>query len=98
MEPQDDGILGNYGRDGQRLVTSAADHAVFRTRKGGVSHNYNGSTGNWTSDFKRMVLTPCPKRPTFTFQLPHGSPLTLPLVVGNERFAGTSPTLDIRSS
>ena len=67
---QDEGILGTYGRDelsdnGKLLLSFATDNklaimnAFFSTRKGGVSHTYNGVTGSRTSDFKRIdyVLT-----------------------------------------
>ena len=67
---QDKGILGTYGRDelndnGKLLLSFATDNKLaimntfFSTRKGGVSHTYNGVTGSRTSDFKRIdgVLT-----------------------------------------
>ena len=67
---QDEGVLGSYGRDelndnGQLLLTFAADNSLaitntfFSTRKGGISHTYNGATGNRASDFKRIdyILT-----------------------------------------
>ena len=67
---QDEGILGTYGRDelndnGKLLLSFATDNKLaimntfFNTRKGGVSHTYNGVTGSRTSDFKRIdyVLT-----------------------------------------
>ena len=67
---QDEGILGTYGRDElndncKLLLSFAADNKLaimntfFSTRKGGVSHTYNGVTGSCTSDFKRIdyVLT-----------------------------------------
>ena len=67
---QDEGILGTYGRDelndnGKLLLSFATDNKLaiintfFSTRKGGVSHTYNGVTGSRTSDFKRIdyVLT-----------------------------------------
>ena len=67
---QDEGILGTYGRDelndnGKLLLPFATDNKLaimntfFNTRKGGVSHTYNGVTGSRTSDFKRIdyVLT-----------------------------------------
>ena len=67
---QDEGILGTYGRDelndnGKLLLTFATDNKLaimntfFSTRKSGVSHAYNGVTGNRTRDFKRIdhVLT-----------------------------------------
>ena len=67
---QDEEILGTYGRDelndnGKRLLSFATDNKLaimntfFSTRKGGVSHTYNGVTGSRTSDFKRIdyVLT-----------------------------------------
>ena len=67
---QDEGILGTYGRDelndnGKLLLSFTTDNKLaimntfFSTRKGGVSHTYNGVTGSRTSDFKRIdyVLT-----------------------------------------
>ena len=67
---RDEGILGTYGRDelndnGKLLLSFATDNKLaimntfFSTRKGGVSHTYNGVTGSRTSDFKRIdyVLT-----------------------------------------
>ena len=67
---QDEGVLGTYGRDelndnGKLLLSFATDNKLaimntcFSTRKGGVSHTYNGVTGSHTSDFKRIdyVLT-----------------------------------------
>ena len=67
---QDEGILGTYGRDelndnGKLLLSFATYNKLaimntfFSTRKGGVSHTYNGVTGSRTSDFKRIdyVLT-----------------------------------------
>ena len=63
---QDEGILGTYGRDelndnGKLLLLSFATdnklaimNTFFSTRKGGVSHTYNGVTGSRTSDFKRI--------------------------------------------
>ena len=67
---QDEGILGTYRRDelngnGKLLLSFATDNKLaiintfFSTRKGGVSHTYNGVTGSRTSDFKRIdyVLT-----------------------------------------
>ena len=67
---QDEGILGTYGRDelndnGKLLLSFATDNKLaimntfFSTRKGGVSHTYNGVTGSRTSNFKRIdyVLT-----------------------------------------
>ena len=67
---QDEGILGTYGRDelndnGKLLLSFTADNKLtimntfFSTRKGGVSHTYNGVAGSRTSDFKRIdyVLT-----------------------------------------
>ena len=63
---QDDGILGTYGRDELNdngiFATDnklAIMKTFFSTRKGGVSHTYNGVTGSRTSDFKRIdyVLT-----------------------------------------
>ena len=66
----DEGILGTYGRDelddnGKLLLSFLTDNKLaimntfFSTRKGGVSHTYNGVTGSRTSDFKRIdyVLT-----------------------------------------
>ena len=59
---QDEGVLGTYGRDelndnGKLLLPFATDNKLaivntFSTRKGGVSHTYNGVTGSRTSDFK----------------------------------------------
>ena len=67
---QDEGILGTYGRNelndnGTLLLSFATDNKLaimktfFSTRKGGVSHTYNGVTGSRTGDFKRTdcVLT-----------------------------------------
>ena len=67
---QDEQIIGTYGRDelndnGKLLLSFATDNKLaimntfFSTRKGGVSHTYNGVTGSRTSDFKRIdyVLT-----------------------------------------
>ena len=66
---QDEGVLGTFGRDelndnGKLLLSFATDNKLaimntFSTRKGGVSHTYNGVTGSRTSDFKRIdyVLT-----------------------------------------
>ena len=67
---QDEGILGTYGHDelndnGKLLLSFATDNKLaitstfFSTRKGGVSHTYNGVTGSRTRDFKRIdyVLT-----------------------------------------
>ena len=67
---QDEGILGTYGRDelndnGKLLLPFATDNKLaimntfFSTRKGRVSHTYNGVTGSRTSDFKGIdyVLT-----------------------------------------
>ena len=67
---QDEGILGTYERDelndnGKLLLSFATDNKLaitntfFSTRKGGVSHTYNGVTGSRTGDFKRIdyVLT-----------------------------------------
>ena len=67
---QDEGILGTYGRNelndnGRLLLSFATDNKLaimktfFSTRKGGVSHTYNGVTGSRTSEFKRIdyVLT-----------------------------------------
>ena len=67
---QEEGVLGAYGRDelndnGHLLLTFAADNRLaitntfFSTRKGGISHTYNGVAGNRASDFKRIdyILT-----------------------------------------
>ena len=56
---QDEGILGTYGYDelnhnGKLLLSFATDNKLaitntfFSTRKGGVSHTYNGVTGSGT--------------------------------------------------
>ena len=67
---QNEGILGTYGSDelndnGKLLLSFATDNKLaimntfFSTRKGGVSHTYNGVIGSRTSDFNRIdyVLT-----------------------------------------
>ena len=67
---EDDGVLGAYGRDelndnGKRLLNFATDNKLavtntfFSTRKGGISHTYNGVIGDRAGDFKRIdyILT-----------------------------------------
>ena len=67
---EDDGVLGAYGRDelnnnGERLLKFATDNklavtnTLFSTRKGGISHTYNGVIGDHAGDFKRIdyILT-----------------------------------------
>ena len=62
---EDDGVLGAYGRDelndnGKRLLDFATDNKLavtntfFSTRKGGISHTYNGVIGESAGDFKRI--------------------------------------------
>ena len=62
---EDDGVLGAYGRDelnnnGKRLLNFATDNKLavantfFSTRKGGISHTYNGVIGDRAGDFKRI--------------------------------------------
>ena len=73
---EDDGVLGAYGRDelndnGKRLLNFATDNKLavantfFSTRKGGISHTYNGVIGDRAGDFKRIdyVLTRQVHRP-----------------------------------
>ena len=66
---QDEWNLGTYGRDelndnGKLLLTFVTNNKLaimnifFSTRKGGVSHTYDGVTGNRTSDFKRIDYVP----------------------------------------
>ena len=67
---EDDGVLGAYGRDelndnGKRLLNFATDNKLavtntfFGTRKGGISHTYNGVIGDRAGDFNRIdyILT-----------------------------------------
>ena len=60
---EDDGILVAYGRgelnnNSKRLLSFAPDnklavtHTFFSTRKGGISHTYNGVIGDRAGDFK----------------------------------------------
>ena len=62
---EDDGVLGAYRRDelnnnGKRLLNFATDNKLavtntfFSTRKGGISHTYNGVIGDRAGDFKRI--------------------------------------------
>ena len=62
---EDDGVLGAYGRDelngnGKRLLDFATDNKLtvtnifFSTRKGGISHNYDGLIEDRAGDFKRI--------------------------------------------
>ena len=73
---EDDGVLGAYGRDelnnnGKRLLNFAADNKLavtntfFSTRKGGISHTYNGAIGDRAGDFKSIdyILTRQAHRP-----------------------------------
>ena len=73
---EDDGLLGAYGRDelnnnGKRLLNFATDNKLavtntfFSTRKGGISHTYNGVIGDRAGDFKRIdyILTRQAYRP-----------------------------------
>ena len=73
---EDDGALGAYGRDelnnnGKRLLNLATDNKLavtntfFSTRKGGISHTYNGVIGGRAGDFKRIdyILTRQAHRP-----------------------------------
>ena len=73
----DDGVLGAYGRDelnnnGKRLLNFATDNKLavtntfFSTRKGGISHTYNGVIGDRAGDFKRIdyILSRQTYRPT----------------------------------
>ena len=72
---EDDRVLGAYGRDelnnnGKRLVNFATDNKLavtntfFSTRKGGISHTYNGVIED-AGDFKRIdyILTRHAHRP-----------------------------------
>ena len=72
----DDGVLGAYERDelnnnGKRLLNFATDNKLafkntfFSTRKGGISHTYNGVIGDRAGDFKRIdyILTRQVHRP-----------------------------------
>ena len=60
---EDDGVLGAYGRDklndnNKRLLNFATDNKLavtntfLSTRKGGISHTYNGIIGDRAGDFK----------------------------------------------
>ena len=73
---EDDGVLGAYGRDelnnnGKRLLNFATDNKLavtntfFSTRKGSISHTYNGIIGDCAGDFKRIdyILTRRAHRP-----------------------------------
>ena len=73
---EDDGVLGAYGHDelnnnGKRLLNFATDNKLavtntfFSTRKGGISHTYNGVIGDRAGDFKRIdyILTRQAHRP-----------------------------------
>ena len=73
---EDDGVLGAYGRDelnnnGKRLLNFATDNKLavtntfFSTRKGDISHTYNGVIGDRAGDFKRIdyILTRQAHRP-----------------------------------
>ena len=62
---EDDGVLGAYGRhelnnNGKRLLNFATDNKLavtntfFSTRKGAISHTYNGVIGDRAGDFKRI--------------------------------------------
>ena len=75
-ERTDDGVLSAYGRDqlnnnGKRLLIFAIDNKLivtntfFSTRKGGISHTYNGVLGDRAGDFKRIdyILTRQAHRP-----------------------------------
>ena len=65
---EDDGVLGAYGRDelnnnnGKSLLNFATDNNLavtntfFSTRKGGISHTYNGVIEDRAGDFKRIDL------------------------------------------
>ena len=73
---EDDGVLGAYGRDelnnnGKRLPNFSTDNKLavtntfFSTRKGGISHTYNGVIEDRADDFKRIdyILTRQAHRP-----------------------------------
>ena len=73
---EDDGVLGAYGRgdlnnNSKRLLNFAPDNKLavtntfFSTRKGGISHTYNGVIGDRAGDFKRIdyILTRQAHRP-----------------------------------
>ena len=73
---EDDGVLGAYGRDelndnGERLLNFTTDNKLavtntfFSTRKGGISHTYNGVIGDRAGDIKRIdyILTHQAHRP-----------------------------------
>ena len=73
---EDDGVLGTYGRDelnnnGKRLLNFATDNKLavtttfFSTRKGGISHIYNGVIGDRAGVLKRIdyILTRQAHRP-----------------------------------
>ena len=73
---EDDVVLGAYGRDElnnnrKRLLSFATDNKLvitntfFSTRKGGISHTYNGVIGDRVGDFKRIdyILTRQAHRP-----------------------------------
>ena len=63
---EDDGVLGAYGRaelndNDKRFLNFATDNNLavthvlfFSTRKGGISHTYNGVIGDRAGDFKRI--------------------------------------------
>ena len=76
VRTEDDGVLGAYGRDelnnnGKCLLNFATDNKLvvtntfFSTRKGGISHTYNGAIGDRAGDFKRIdyILTRQAHRP-----------------------------------
>ena len=73
---KDDGVLGAYERDelnnnGKRLLNFTTDkklavtNTFFSTRKGDISHTYNGVIGDRAGDFKRIdyILTREAHRP-----------------------------------
>ena len=66
---EDDGVLDAYGHDklndnSKRLLNFATDNKLpvtntfFSTRKGGISHTYNGVIGDHAGDFKRIDYIP----------------------------------------
>ena len=100
---QDEGILGTYGRDelndnGKLLLSFATDNKLaimntfFSTRKGGVSHTYNGVTGSRTSDFKRIdyVLTRQAHRRRVRNVVVHPQP-ALPVKADSDHTPTTAP-------
>ena len=73
---EDDGVLGAYGRDELNDKVNAclnfatdnklaATNTFFSTRKGGISHTYDGVVGDRAGDFKRIdyILTRQAHRP-----------------------------------